>query len=241
MIYYVDLEHPTLGPSLLSERPDAASRKAELVTWKTRFEQLSGVPCLLQHFTQVSPRRLAEIEARAVILSGHSTLIDDYDPASLAPLLEVIRGTALPLLGLCGGHQLMGLAFETRPEPMGPLRPGEVDPRPELAPGMRKEWGPHTIQILGEDPLFAGLGHAAVVEQRHFWELKRLPDGFVRLAGSEACAIQAMRHRARPLYGLQFHPERYTDAHPDGRTILVNFFRLVVGLGRPAAAAVTHA
>ena len=240
MICYVDLEHPTLGPSLLSERPEAAPRKAELVTWKARFEQLSGVPCLLQHFTQVSPRRLAEIGARAVILSGHRTLIDDYDPASLAPLVEVIRETALPLLGLCGGHQLTGLAFGARPEPMGPLLPGEVDPRPELAPGMRKEWGPCPVQILGDDPLFAGLGRAVVVEQRHFWELKALPEGFVRLASSEVCAIEAMRHRARPLYGLQFHPERYTKTHPDGRAILANFFRLA-GLTRPIAVATAHA
>jgi GMP synthase-like glutamine amidotransferase len=188
MICYVDLEHPTLGPSLVSEGPAAAPRKAELVTWKMRFEQLSGIPCLLQHFTQVSPRRLAAIGTRAVILSGHSTLIDDYDPASLAPLIEVIRETALPLLGLCGGHQLMGLAFGAAPQPMGPLGPGEVDPRPQLAPGMRKEWGPSPVHI----------------------------------------------------YGVQFHPERYTLDHPDGRAILANFFRLA-GLGRPAAAAPVHA
>lgn len=48
MICCVDLEHPTPGPSLLSERPEAAVRKAELLTWKVRFEQLTGVPCLLQ-------------------------------------------------------------------------------------------------------------------------------------------------------------------------------------------------
>jgi GMP synthase-like glutamine amidotransferase len=240
MICYVDLEHPTLGLSLLSERPEAAPRKAELVTWTMRFERLSGVPCLLQHFTQVSPRRLAEIGARAVILSGHSTLIDDYDPASLAPLMEVIRDAELPLLGLCGGHQLMGLAFGARPEPMGPLAPGEADPHPGLAPGMRKEWGAYPVRILADDPLFAGLGDSAVVEQRHFWELKALPKGFVRLAASETCAIQAMRHPARPLYGVQFHPERYSDAHPDGRTIVANFFRLV-GLARPPATALAHA
>jgi hypothetical protein len=33
MICYVDLEHPTLGPSLLSEGPEAGPRKAELATW----------------------------------------------------------------------------------------------------------------------------------------------------------------------------------------------------------------
>jgi anthranilate/para-aminobenzoate synthase component II len=34
-----------------------------------------------------------------------------------------------------------------------------------------------------------------------------------------------MRHGSRPLVGLQFHPEDYTDRFPDGRTILRNFLR----------------
>ena len=61
----------------------------------------------------------------------------------------------------------------------------------------------------------------------------------MRLAASEACAIQAMRHSARPLYGVQFHPERYSAAHPDGRTIVANFLRLA-GLARPPATVLAH-
>jgi GMP synthase (glutamine-hydrolysing) len=233
MICYVDLEHPTRGPSIVTETAEAARRKAEMVTWTMRFEALSETPCLLQHFTRVSPRRLAEVGARAVVLSGHSTLIDDYDPDSLAPLLEVIRETRLPILGLCGGHQLIGLAFGTRPAPMGSLAAGEVDPRPDLFPGLRKEWGPCPVRIDADDPLFAGLPRVAVVEQRHFWELKTVPAGFVGLASSEACPVQAIRHRDRLLYGVQFHPERYTGEHPDGRAIVGNFFRLA-GLSQAA-------
>jgi GMP synthase (glutamine-hydrolysing) len=225
MICYVDLEHPDRGPSILTETPAATQRKADLVTTAVRFEHLSGVPCLLQHFSRVDHDALAGLGVQTVILSGHSTLIDDYAPADLAPLLDLIRRWPGPLLGLCGGHQLIGLALGLTPAPMGPLASGAVDPWPAVAPGMRKEWGPSPIRILADDPLFAGLGDSAVVEQRHFWELKTLPEGFVRLAGSDACPIQAMRHVERPLYGVQFHPERYTETHPDGRAILANFFR----------------
>jgi hypothetical protein len=63
----------------------------------------------------------------------------------------------------------------------------------------------------------------------------RYPLGCAGFAG-----IEAMRHRTRPLYGVQFHPERYTDDHPDGRAILANFFRLADHV-RPAAAAPVHA
>jgi GMP synthase (glutamine-hydrolysing) len=226
MICYVDLEHPKLGPSMLSEGPEATQRKADLLTFKARFERLSGATCLLLHFTQVDRALLDRLGVRAVVVSGHSTLIDDYDPQTLAPLLEVIRETSEPVLGLCGGHQLIGLAFGAAPTPMGRLALGEADPQPDVAPGMRKEWGPARVRISGRDPLFDGLGDTVVVEQRHFWELKTVPAGFVRLAGSDACAVQAMRHVSRPLYGVQFHPERYSELHPDGRIILANFFRL---------------
>jgi hypothetical protein len=92
---------------------------------------------------------------------------------------------------------------------------------PELGPSMLSERPNAT-----ERPLFAGLDETVVVEQRHFWELKTAPVGFVRLAASDACPIQAIRHGGRPLYGVQFHPERYSERHPDGRIILSNFFRL---------------
>jgi len=236
MICYVDLEHPELGPSMLSEGPEATERKAGLLTHKARFERLSGELCVLIHFTQVDRALLERLGVRAIIVSGHSTLIDDYDPDSLAPLVEVIRGTRTPLLGLCGGHQLIGVAFGVTPAPMGPLAPGEEDPRPALAAGMRKEWGPCIVRISADDPLFAGLDETVMVEQRHFWELKTAPAGFARVAASDACPIQAIRHEGRLLYGVQFHPERYSDRHPDGRIILSNFFRLA-GLAGPRSEA----
>jgi GMP synthase (glutamine-hydrolysing) len=101
---------------------------------------------------------------------------------------------------------------------------------------MRKEWGPHRVDVVAPDPLFDGLADAAVVEQRHFWELKAVPQGFERLAGSPACPIQAIRHRVLPLYGVQFHPERFSERHPDGRVILTNFFRLAGQAAAPRAA-----
>ncbi|MGH7359704.1 MAG: glutamine amidotransferase-related protein, partial [Candidatus Rokuibacteriota bacterium] len=177
MICYVDLEHPELGPSILSEGPEATQRKADMVTFKARFERLGGEPCLLLHFTQVDRALFERIGVRAVVVSGHSTLIDDYDPRSLAPLVELIRESRTPLLGLCGGHQLIGLVFGLAPAPMGRLAPGEVDPEPGVAPGLRKEWGPSGVRVTGGDPLFAGLGETVVVEQRHFWELKAVPAG----------------------------------------------------------------
>ena len=81
-----------------------------------------------------------------------------------------------------------------------------------------------------------------MVEQRHFWELKTAPAGFGRLAASDACPIQAIRHEGRLLYGVQFHPERYSERHPDGRIILSNFFRLAdLAVPRSEATALARA
>ena len=64
----------------------------------------------------------------------------------------------------------------------------------------------------------------------------------MQLAASDACPIQAIRHKAARSMALQFHPERYTDVHPDGRTILTNFFQLAGSTAhRSGAAALARA
>ncbi|TMA06451.1 MAG: GMP synthase, partial [Methanobacteriota archaeon] len=55
-------------------------------------------------------------------------------------------------------------------------------------------------------------------------EVTQLPRDFVGLASSENCNIQAMRHRDRPLFGLQFHPE--VEHTQFGADIFRNFLRL---------------
>jgi GMP synthase (glutamine-hydrolysing) len=65
--------------------------------------------------------------------------------------------------------------------------------------------------------------------ESHYCEIKALPPNFQLLASTPECRIQAMKHRARPLYGVQFHPEDYSDRFPDGRLLLENFFRRVAG------------
>jgi len=53
-----------------------------------------------------------------------------------------------------------------------------------------------------------------------------MPDEFSLIARSDSCRVQAIAHKRAPVFGVQFHPERYDDAYPDGRIILANFFRL---------------
>jgi len=88
-----------------------------------------------------------------------------------------------------------------------------------------------SIRIQEAQPLFEGLKPQPVVYELHSWEVKSAPDGFCILAESDMCRIQAIAHKDAPLFGTQFHPELYDDAHPDGRRILENFFQIAHAKG----------
>jgi anthranilate/para-aminobenzoate synthase component II len=215
---------------------------------KRRLEALSGEPCLVVHMSQVSPALIADLRPRALLLSGCGTWFREFDVREFWGLEDVVRTCVdVPTLAFCGSHQLLGFIFNhglrsldrIEDEPMRPLRSGEPDMGSGSPASFFTETGFHSIQRVGDDPLFAELPNPFVVRESHTCEVKRLPDEFVLLASNENCRIQAMRHRSRLLYGTQFHPESYVDAYPDGRTLLLNFFRLA-GLSVPAEATMSR-
>src|SRR5207247_7797020 len=86
---------------------------------------------------------------------------------------------------------------------------------------VRNEYGPADIRILRMDPLLAVGGRSTRVWMSHGDEMASLPEVFEALAASDNAPHAAFRHRARPIYGLQFHPE--VTHTVDGREILKNF------------------
>jgi GMP synthase (glutamine-hydrolysing) len=163
---------------------------------------------------------------RALLLSGFGTDWGEFDFTGHNGLLETVRSLEIPTLGICGGHQFLGWAFGAPWGPLGPLDPGEADAHPDIAPGMRKEMGKLRVQLVAEDPLFAGLSEQPVVDLGHYWQLLEVPTGWRLLASSPICRVQAMRHPERPLYGTQFHPHFFDEQHQDGKQILDNFFQI---------------
>jgi GMP synthase-like glutamine amidotransferase len=89
--------------------------------------------------------------------------------------------------------------------------------------------GFHARQRRGESPLFAGLPEPIIVREMHAYQMLEPPPGFDLLASSPNCRVQAIKDPKRIVYGVQCHPEAYDDAHPHGRKILENFFRLALG------------
>lgn len=129
-------------------------------------------------------------------------------PAEAGVSVEAVRRARpeMPILGVCLGHQCIGVAFGgsiTRaPRPMH----GRDD--------LVRHDGRGVLRGL-PDPLRAARYHSLVVDGAGLpAELEitaRTPDG----------AIMGLRHRTRPVEGVQFHPESYLT--PDGPRLLRNF------------------
>ncbi|MFH1102013.1 MAG: GMP synthase subunit A [Methanobacteriota archaeon] len=153
-----------------------------------------------------SLKDLVKENIQGLVLSGGAPRIGLE--GSLGNCAEYLEKAEFPILGICAGHQFMGRFFG-----------GEV--KPSKTP----EFGKVELTILNEkDPLFQGVPAKSVVWESHNDEVTVLPEGFLRLAESENCKIQAMRHKKKPFYGLQFHPEvEHTEY---GEKIFRNFIQL---------------
>jgi anthranilate synthase/aminodeoxychorismate synthase-like glutamine amidotransferase len=146
------------------------------------------------------------MRAEAVVLSP-----GPCDPDRAGICLELIREGAgkVPMLGVCLGHQAIGQAFGGRvvraPSPWH----GKVD----------------TIEHAGTD-IFEGLPQGFRATRYHSLVVERasLPAALEATAFNAEGLIMGLRHRALPIFGVQFHPESIASEH--GHRILGNFMAL---------------
>lgn len=130
--------------------------------------------------------------------------------AELGLLALEALGAQLPILGVCLGHQAMGLHFGAEVGRAGRLMHGKTS-------------------VLRHDGsgLFEGVEAAPRVMRYHSLTV-RLREGcpLVPVAWAEDDGeLMALRHPTRPTFGLQFHPESYQS--PCGLQLARNFVALV--------------
>ncbi|WP_055483650.1 aminodeoxychorismate synthase component I [Sphaerimonospora mesophila] len=128
-------------------------------------------------------------------------------PADFGICREVISTGRVPLLGVCLGHQgiatLGGGSMALAPEP----RHGRKSPVLHDGTG-----------------LFAGIPSPQEVVRYHSWAVDRLSDELEALAWTPDGVLMALRHKNRPQWGVQFHPESIATQH--GHRLLANFAEL---------------
>jgi anthranilate synthase component 2 len=174
-------------------------------------------------FTYNLVQYLAELGAAVEVRRNDALAVDDV--AALAPeavvvspgpgrpedagiTVELVRrlGPRLPILGVCLGHQAIGVAYG-----------GRVVPAPVLMHGKTS-----AVWHRG-DRLYAGLPSPFTATRYHSLcvDPEGLPPALVVTATADDGVIMGLRHREHPVVGVQFHPESILTTH--GRRILRNF------------------
>ena len=187
----------------------------------------------------------------AIVLSGTLRDFDYYNPAVLETFAEFIRSTTIPVLAICGGHQLVGLSFGARVMTLDRLEQHEQRVNRPL------EYQYRFIRITEpQDPIFRCGGSPAEgslqeaeparvlrVWQNHGLQIDRVPEGFTLLATSYLCRNQMMVKRSddQLIYTVQFHLEKsfedwnksrtrweHQNESRDGRILFENFLQLAL-------------
>jgi len=182
---------------------DFGSQTTQLIARRVREH---AVYCEI-HPGTIDAAAAARFRPAGVILSGGPSSVFEPGAPQLDPgVLEL----GVPVLGICYGLQLLA-------HQLG----GVVEPAKE------REYGRAQLRVVREDPLFAGTSPERTVWMSHGDRVKRLPPGFFPVGESDHSPFAAVRHEARPLYGIQFHPEV---VHTEGGAeLLGSFVRGVCG------------
>jgi GMP synthase (glutamine-hydrolysing) len=90
-----------------------------------------------------------------------------------------------------------------------------------------REYGRATLTVTNPNTLFRAYPAESTVWMSHGDQVQDVSADFEPLATTEACPLAAVKHRTRPIFGLQFHPE--VGHTPHGGQILANFLRDVCG------------
>jgi anthranilate synthase component 2 len=129
-------------------------------------------------------------------------------PEDAGVCVELVKtlGAAVPMLGVCLGHQAIGLAYGARIAHAPSVVHGKVGPVTHDGAGVLRGL---------DNPFMATRYHSLVVERNS------VPAELDITAWSDDGLVMAMQHREHPVHGVQFHPESI--GTPLGRRLLGNF------------------
>jgi GMP synthase-like glutamine amidotransferase len=181
-----------------------------------KFSEYTVVP-----FRDVDGSYNFEKDIDCVVISGSAArIVKPQDRQMFDLVVNLIKTCNLPILGICYGHQLLCWAFGAK---VGSLAQPVLDKF-------------ENVYVSKLDEVFMGFAkqQAIPLSENHYdYVLKESLDqaGMMLLADSPSCEVEAIKHKSKPLYGVQFHPERIiikNESHLEGHRIIENFYENVV-------------
>ena len=164
-----------------------------------------GAPPLVRRNDELSIEDVEGLAPERIVISPGPGRPED---AGIS--VETIRrfGSRVPVLGVCLGHQGIGIAFGAAVVRARELMHGKVSPVHHDGRGVFRGVS---------QPFTAGRYHSLVIAEP-------LPDELELAARTPDGTIMGVRHRSHPIHGVQFHPESVLTG--EGRQLLRNFLEL---------------
>ena len=168
----------------------------------------TGVRVSVEYNDDITPDLAEEIDPTHLVISPGPGRPEDAGAS-----VEMIQHFAgrVPILGVCLGHQAIGVAFG-----------GEIDPALSLMHGKSSEI------YHDRRSVFAGLPNPFVGGRYHSLAVSEvtLPEVLAISAYTSDGEVMGVRHRSLPIEGVQFHPESVLT--PLGDRLIANFLGLRV-------------
>jgi anthranilate synthase/aminodeoxychorismate synthase-like glutamine amidotransferase len=176
-------------------------------------------------FTFNLAQYLGELGAAPVVRRNDEITLDDVGdlhpghivispgpgrPEDAGISVDLIRrfGPTIPVLGVCLGHQSIGIAFGGQVVRASKLMHGKTSSIQHDGKGIFRGL---------QQPFVAGRYHSLVVAEP-------LPESLEMTAKTDDGTVMGVRHRSFPVHGVQFHPESVLTG--EGRQLLRNFLEL---------------
>ncbi|MCK4730238.1 MAG: gamma-glutamyl-gamma-aminobutyrate hydrolase family protein [Candidatus Aenigmarchaeota archaeon] len=152
---------------------------------------------------QELPKNYSDFDC--IILSGGSKYKVKNNEEIYKQEIELIKNSEIPVFGICLGFELICHFYGEKIEML-----------------KEKKRGLRNLEIIEKDSLLKGIEKLSVFEAHRFY-VKKVKN-LILLAKSEIGA-EIIKHREKPVYGVQFHPEIRLEKN-QGTKILTNFLKL---------------
>lgn len=143
-----------------------------------------------------------------ILLSGSSELPVHGNENVFAKEIELIRTAQIPIVGICLGHELVAHSYSS------PLTHFDI-----------RHVGMTEVTVTSKHKMFDNKQSFTVYEN-HQYGVTEISDELEILAKTNH-AIAILKHKIKPIYGFQFHPEHHTDIQFGDEVYLKLFQELV--------------